>query len=134
MWFCLRLWAEFKSAPKIFCSKVSSYLRLFLLIEDVIISFFFFLRFYLFIHERQRKKEAETGERRSRLHAGILTCDLIPGLQDHALGGKWQHQTAEPPRAAQDVIISKEETETCDAYRWELTVSPPLTYQRKQIT
>ena len=39
----------------------------------------FFLRFYLFIHERQ------TGRGRSRLHAGSLMWDLIPGLQGHSL-------------------------------------------------
>ena len=46
----------------------------------------------LFIHERQRERERErergrdTGRGRSRLHAGSLTRDSIPGVQDHALG------------------------------------------------
>ena len=53
-----------------------------------------FKRFYLFIHERHRERDRETerqrgrntGRRRSRLHAGSLTWDSIPGLQDHTLG------------------------------------------------
>ena len=36
--------------------------------------------------QRQREAEAETGGGRSRLHAGSPTWDLIPGLQDRALG------------------------------------------------
>ena len=50
----------------------------------------FFLRFYLFIHERHRERERErgrnTGRGRDRLHAGSPMWDLILGLQDHALG------------------------------------------------
>ena len=45
----------------------------------------FFLRFYLFIHERHRERGRDTGRRRSRLHAGSPTRDSIPGLQDHDL-------------------------------------------------
>ena len=41
----------------------------------------------------KREREADTGRGRSRLHAGNPTRDLIPGLQDRALG-----QTAKPPR------------------------------------
>ena len=49
---------------------------------------FFFLRFYLFINERQRQREkgTDTGRGRSTLHAGSPMWELIPGLQDHALG------------------------------------------------
>ena len=47
---------------------------------------FFFLRFYLFIHERHRERGRDTGRGRSRLHAGSLTWDSILGLQDHTLG------------------------------------------------
>ena len=50
------------------------------------LQFFFnsFYRFiYLFIHDRQREREAETG---GGLHAGSLTQDLIPELQDRTLG------------------------------------------------
>ena len=36
--------------------------------------------------ERERERGRDTGRRRSRLHAGSPTWDLIPGLQDHALG------------------------------------------------
>ena len=42
----------------------------------------------LFIHEKERERERGTGRGRSRLHAGSLMWDLIPGLQDHALGPK----------------------------------------------
>nr|XP_055179176.1 tectonic-2 isoform X3 [Nyctereutes procyonoides] len=45
------------------------------------------------IHEnctrlRERERGRDTGGGRSRLHAGSLTWDSIPGLQDHALGQK----------------------------------------------
>ena len=33
--------------------------------------------------ERERDRGRDTGRRRSRLHVGSLTWDLIPGLQDH---------------------------------------------------
>ena len=36
--------------------------------------------------ERERERGRDRGRGRSRLHAGNLTWDLIPGLQDHALG------------------------------------------------
>ena len=51
---------------------------------------FFFLRFYLFIHERQREKEAETqaeGEAGSPQEPNV---GLNPRPQDHALS---QRQT-----------------------------------------
>ena len=53
-----------------------------------VLSALFFLRFYLFIHERHRdrKRGRDTGRGSSRLHAGSPTWDLIPGLQDHTLG------------------------------------------------
>ena len=35
--------------------------------------------------ERERERGRDTGGGRSRLHAGSLTWDLIPGLQDRAL-------------------------------------------------
>ena len=44
--------------------------------------FFIYFKFYLFIHERHRERERD----RSRLHAGSPMRDLIPGLQDYALG------------------------------------------------
>ena len=34
----------------------------------------------------ERERGRDTGKERSRLHAGSLTWDSIPGLQDHALG------------------------------------------------
>ena len=52
------------------------------------ILFFFFLRFYSLIHERQKEREAETqaeGEAGNfRLHAGSLKWDLILEPWDHA--------------------------------------------------
>ena len=33
----------------------------------------------------ERERGRDTGGGRSRLHAGSLTWDSIPGLQDHAL-------------------------------------------------
>ena len=39
----------------------------------------------------------ERSRGRSRLHAGSLMWDLIPGLQDHAWT-KGRYLTAEPPR------------------------------------
>ena len=49
---------------------------------------FFFLRFYLFIHEkhRERKRRRDTGRGRSRLHAGSPKWDSILALQGHTLG------------------------------------------------
>ena len=44
-----------------------------------------FLRFDLFIHERQRERDRDTDRGISRLHAESLTWDSILGLQDHAL-------------------------------------------------
>ena len=66
---------------------------------------YFFKDFiYLFIHERHTQRERERQRQRhsrgrSRLHAGILTWDSIPGLQDHALGrrqvpNRWATQAA----------------------------------------
>ena len=46
--------------------------------------FFFFLRFYLLIHERHTERGRDTGRGRSRLHAGSPMWDLIPGPRDHA--------------------------------------------------
>ena len=49
-----------------------------------IIDFFFFFKI-LFIHrDTERGRDASRG--RSRLHAGKLMWDSIPGLQDHTLG------------------------------------------------
>ena len=58
----------------------------------------FFLRFYLFIHKRQRERERgrDIGRGRSRLHAGSPMWDSILGLQDHTLGRRWRY-TGESP-------------------------------------
>ena len=49
------------------------------------ILFFFFLRFYLFIHEKHRERGRDTGSGRSRFPAGRPMWGLIPGPQGHAL-------------------------------------------------
>ena len=36
--------------------------------------------------ERDRDRDRDIGRERSRLHAGSLTWDSTPGLQDQALG------------------------------------------------
>ena len=80
------------------------YVDFFLTSTFVFIFLFFLYLFkdsiYLFMRgkerERERKREADTGWRRSRLHAGSPTWDSIPGLQDQALG--WGRRwTAELP-------------------------------------
>ena len=50
--------------------------------------FFFFLRFfiYLFMTDTHRDRNRDIGRGRSKLHAGNLMWDSIPGLQDHSLG------------------------------------------------
>ena len=53
--------------------------------------FFFFLRFYLFIlRDTHTERGRDTGRGRSRLRAGSLMGDSIPGSQDHTLS---QRQT-----------------------------------------
>ena len=51
---------------------------------------FFFKKYfiYLFMTDTQtgRERGRDTGRGRSRLHAGSLMRNSIPGLQDHALG------------------------------------------------
>ena len=50
------------------------------------ILFFFFKDFiYLFVTHRQGERGRDIGRGRSRLHAGSLIWDSIPGLQNHAL-------------------------------------------------
>ena len=51
---------------------------------------FFFLRFYLFIHERHTERSRDIGRGRSRLPTGSLMQDSIPGAWDHTLS---QRQT-----------------------------------------
>ena len=52
--------------------------------NHIFFNFLFFLRFYLFIHERQRKRGRHIGRGR-RLHAGSSMWDSILGVQGHAL-------------------------------------------------
>ena len=50
----------------------------------------FFLRFYLFIHERHRERGRDTGrEREAGSMQGSPMWDSILGLQDHTLGRRW---------------------------------------------
>ena len=50
----------------------------------------FFLRFFIHLFmrhtERDRERVRDPGRGRSRLHAGSLMWDSIPGAQDQALG------------------------------------------------
>ncbi|CAD7667071.1 unnamed protein product [Nyctereutes procyonoides] len=48
--------------------------------------FFFKYFIYLFMRDTESERGRDTGRGRSRLHAGNLRWDSIPGLQDHALG------------------------------------------------
>ena len=47
---------------------------------------FYFLRFYLFSHERRRERGRDTSRGIIRFHAGKPMWDSIPGVQDQALG------------------------------------------------
>ena len=49
------------------------------------------------MREREREREAETqAEAESRLHAGSLMWDSIPGLQDHTLGQRCAKPLSHP--------------------------------------
>ena len=52
------------------------------------VDLFFKIFTYLFMRdtERERMRGRDTGSKRSRLYAGNLMQDSIPGLQDHTLG------------------------------------------------
>ena len=52
--------------------------------------FIYFLRFYLFIRDRERERDRQT-DKQAEGEAGSIPCreldgDSIPGLQDHTLG------------------------------------------------
>ena len=52
----------------------------------MILGIFFFKKkdfIYLFTRDTERERGRDTGRGRSRLHAGSLMRDSIPGLQDH---------------------------------------------------
>ena len=52
------------------------------------IPIYFFKDFiYLCMRDTERERGSETGIGRSRLHAGSLIWDSIPGLQDHTHPG-----------------------------------------------
>ena len=63
-------------------------------------SFFFFLRFHLFIHDRHTERGRDTGRGTSRHHAGIPMPDSIPEPQDHNLSQRQTLKTPEPPRCS----------------------------------
>ena len=56
---------------------------------------FFFLRFYLYIHQGHTERGRDTGRGRSRFHAGSLVEDLVLGLRP-ALGSKLTGESASP--------------------------------------
>ena len=84
---------------------------------------FFFIRFYLFIHERQRERGRDTGGRgRSRLHDGSPMQDPILGPQDDALDGRQAGQeTAEPSRDPHKM--------TCQRKNYRLTNNHMIRYE-----
>ena len=62
--------------------------------------YFIFLRFYLFIHERQKEAETQAeGEAGSTQGAQCVTRSQIPRIMPWAEG---RCQTAEPPRDPRD--------------------------------
>ena len=67
---------------------------------------FFFLRFYLFAHEKhtERERGRDTGRGRSRLHAGSLMWDSIPGPRGHVLGWR-QTLNCWAPQASQHMLL-----------------------------
>ena len=55
----------------------------------------------LFIYSWETHRDRDTGRGRSRLHAGSLMWDLIPGLQDYTLGqrlNRWVTQVSPQDR------------------------------------
>ena len=71
-------------------SKVTFYKALFdlcvyFISETLVSRIYFFLRFYLFIHERHTERGRDPGRGRSRLHAGNPMGESILGPQDHPL-------------------------------------------------
>ena len=57
-----------------------------LLKMDLVFKRPFFFKYFTYLFMRDRERGRDMGRRRSRLHAGSLIWDSIPGLQDHALG------------------------------------------------
>ena len=84
----------------------------------------FFLRFYLFVHERHRERGRNTGRGRSRLPVGSLMWDSIPGLQDHTLSRKQIPLTAEPPRSPSLVALNSCTYFVLALYSMHLSIVP----------
>ena len=59
--------------------------RVFHRTHRTVVGLFYFLRFYLFFHERPRERGRDTGRGRSRLPVGCPMWDSIPGPQGHDL-------------------------------------------------
>ena len=57
----------------------------------IILSFFLFLRFYLFFLEKHRKRGRDKDRGRNRFPVRSLMRDLISGPQDHALSQRLNH-------------------------------------------
>ena len=71
------------------------------------VTLFFFLRFYLFVHERDREREEETiGRGRNSVHAGSLMWDLVPGPPGSRPEPKADGQPLSHPDAP-SVILTK---------------------------
>ena len=79
---------------------------------DMSFIYSFFLRFYLFTHERHRERGRDTGRGRSRLPAGSPMWDSIPGPWGHALGQRqtlnhWATQASLPPTCLECSVHSR---------------------------
>ena len=83
---------------------------------------FFFLRFYLFIHERERERGRDTGRGRSRLPAGSLMWDLILGPQDHDLSQR-QMLNHGAPQAPHSGLFGKDSS-ACERVAQQLARFP----------
>ena len=69
----------------------------------------FFLRFYLFIHERHRKRGRDIGRGRSRVLTGSLMWDSIPRPCNHALSWRqtlncWATQVSSWPGNLEHIL------------------------------
>ena len=68
---------------------------------------YFFKDFiYLFMRDTERETERQRDRGRSRLHAGSLTWDLIPGLQDHTLGQR-QALNCWATQGSQEIFVNE---------------------------
>ena len=65
---------------------VKSYFGFYYSKKDFVTPMFIFFKDFIYSFMRDMERGRDIGRGRSRLLAGILMWDLIPGLQDHSLG------------------------------------------------